>query len=76
MNLRLDSHIDPDGRLWLQLMNQDGQPMAMVLCPLPLWAELKAGLGIVEARLVADGLITERDLEVVKVPGEGASEWN
>jgi hypothetical protein len=76
MNLRLDSHVDSDGRIWLQLLDQAGQPVAMVLCPVHLWAELKAGLGIVEGKLVADGLLVQRDLEVAKVPGEGDSQWN
>jgi hypothetical protein len=76
MNLKLDSHVDPDGRVWLHLLNNEGKPAAMILCPLPLWSELKAAWGIVEARLIADGQLTPRDTELIKVPDEGASEWN
>jgi hypothetical protein len=56
MNLKLDSHVDADGRVWLQLMNQDGDPVVMMVCPLQVWPEFRVGMGIVEAKLIADGL--------------------
>jgi hypothetical protein len=45
MKLTLDSHVDEEGRVWLQLLNNEGQPVPLFLCPLSIWAELKAGLG-------------------------------
>jgi hypothetical protein len=71
---KLEAQVTDAGVVMAHL-TQNGKPAAVCAVPLHLWAEFVSCVGIVDAKLRADGLV-QADLEAHRVPDEGASEWN